>query len=59
MGRETGHNGLAQIGQVVGEAGHLIAAHPGVDEQHAGSASHDDRARLHGGPSACDLQSLP
>jgi hypothetical protein len=42
MRREARHDGLARIGQVVGEAGHLGALYPGVDEQHAGPALHDN-----------------
>jgi len=40
MRREPCHDGLARIGQVVREAGHFVAAHHGVDEQHAGPALH-------------------
>jgi hypothetical protein len=46
MRREACHNGLAQLGQVVGEAGHFVAFYPGVDEQHAGPALHDNRVVL-------------
>ena len=42
MRREACHNGLARIGQVVREAGHFVALYPGVDEQHAGPALHDN-----------------
>jgi hypothetical protein len=47
MRREAGHDGLAQIGQIVREAAHLVPAHPGVDEQHTGPALHDDGVGLH------------
>ena len=46
MRREASHDGLARIGQVVREAGHFVAVHPGVDEQHAGLALHDDGVAL-------------
>ena len=42
MRREAGHDGLARLAKVVREAGHLGARDPGVDEQHAGPALHDD-----------------
>ena len=41
MRREACHDGLAQLAKVVREAGHFVAAHPGVDEQHAGPALRD------------------
>jgi hypothetical protein len=40
------HNGLAQLAKVVREAGHLVALHPGVDEQHASPALHDNGVAL-------------
>ena len=46
MRREACHNGLARIGQVVREAGHFVAVHPGVDEQHASPAVHDNGVAL-------------
>ena len=46
MRREARHDGLARIGQVVREAGQLVAVHPGVDEQHAGPAVHDNGVAL-------------
>ena len=46
MRRKPGHNGLAQLAKVVREAGHFGAVHPGVDEQHAGPAVHDNGAAL-------------
>jgi hypothetical protein len=46
MRREARHDGLARIGQVVREAGQLVAVHPGVDEQHAGHAVHDNGVAL-------------
>ncbi len=74
MRREAHHNGLAQLAKVVREAGHFGAVHPGVDEQHAIPAVHDNGVALHelalvdqhtvrdlpqqGAPSACDLQPL-
>jgi hypothetical protein len=42
MRREACHNGLAQLGQVAREAGHFVACYPGVDEQHASPALHDN-----------------
>ena len=74
MRRKPCHNGLAQLAKVVREAGHLVALHPRVDEQHASPALHDDGVALeelvlvdqhtlsdlsqHGAPSACRLQPL-
>ena len=46
MRREACHNGLARIGQVVPETGHFVAVHPGVDEQHASPALHDNGVAL-------------
>ena len=46
MRRKPCHNRLARIGQVVREAGHFAAEHPGVDEQHAGPALHDNGVAL-------------
>jgi hypothetical protein len=42
MRREASHDGLAQLAKVVREAGHLGALDPGVDDQHAGPALHDN-----------------
>ena len=42
MRREACHDGLAQLAKVVREAGHFGALDPGVDEQHAGPALHDN-----------------
>ena len=42
MRRKPCHNGLAQLAKVVREAGHFGAVHPGVDEQHASPAVHDN-----------------
>jgi hypothetical protein len=74
MRREACHNGLARIGQIAREAGHFVVLHPGVDEQYASPALHDNGVALqelalvdqhtlrdlsqHGNPSACDLQPL-
>jgi hypothetical protein len=74
MRREARHNGLTRIGQVVRQAGHFGAVYPGVDEQHARPAVHDNGVALaelalvdqhtlrdlpqHGTPSACGLQPL-
>jgi hypothetical protein len=38
--REACHDGLARLAKVVREARHLVAGHPGVDQQHAGPALH-------------------
>ena len=46
MGREACHNGLAQLAKVVCEAGDFGAGHPGVDEQHASAALHDNGVAL-------------
>ena len=46
MRGEACHNGLARIGQVVRESGHFVAEHPGVDEQHASPAVHDNGVAL-------------
>ena len=46
MRREACHNGLAQLAKVVREAGHFVAVHPGVDEQHASPALHDNGVAL-------------
>jgi hypothetical protein len=46
MRREACHNGLAQLAKVVREGGHFVAVHPGVDEQHAGPALHDNGVAL-------------
>jgi len=46
MGRKPCHHGLAQLAKVVREGGHFIAEHPGVDEQHASPALHDNGVAL-------------
>src|SRR6202042_3472898 len=46
MRREPGHNGLAQLAKIVREAGHFVAEPPGVDEQHARPALHDNGVAL-------------
>jgi hypothetical protein len=46
MGREACRNGLARLAKVVREAGHFVAFYPGVDEQHAGPAVHDNGVAL-------------
>ena len=46
MRREACHNGLAQLAKVVREGGHFAAVHPGVDEQHASPAVHDNGVAL-------------
>src|SRR6266511_1118161 len=46
MRREACHNGLAQLAKVVREAGDFVAVHPGVDEQHASPAVHDNGVAL-------------
>ena len=46
MRREACHDGLAQLAKVVREAGHFVAVYPGVDEQHARPALHDDGVAL-------------
>ncbi len=46
MRRKPCHNGLAQLAKVVREAGHFVAVHPGVDEQHASPAVHDNGVAL-------------
>jgi hypothetical protein len=46
MRREACHNGLARMGQVVRQAGHFVVLYPGVDEQHAGAALHDNGVAL-------------
>jgi hypothetical protein len=40
------HNGLAQLAKIVREGGHFVAVYPGVDEQHAGPAVHDNGVAL-------------
>jgi hypothetical protein len=40
------HHGLAQLAEVVREGGHFGAGHPGVDEQHASPAVHDNGVAL-------------
>ena len=46
MRRKARDNGLTRIGKVVGEAGHFVLLHSGVDEQHARSAVHDNGIAL-------------
>ena len=46
MRRKPCHNGLAQLAKVVREAGHFVAVHPGVGEQHASPAVHDNGVAL-------------
>ena len=46
MRRKPCHYGLAQLAEVVREAGHFGAVHPGVDEQHASPAVHDNGVAL-------------
>src|SRR6266705_6507214 len=46
MRRKPCHNGLAQLAKVVREGGHFVAVHPGVDEQHASPALHDNGVTL-------------
>jgi hypothetical protein len=46
MGRKPGHDGLAQLAEVVREAVHFVAEHPGVDEQHASPAWHGNGVAL-------------
>ena len=46
MRRKPCHNGLAQLAKVVPEGGHFVAVHPGVDEQHASPAVHDNGVAL-------------
>src|SRR5258708_27088261 len=46
MRRKPGHNGLAQLAKVVREGGHFVTEYPGVDEQHAGLALHDNGVAL-------------
>jgi hypothetical protein len=47
MRREARHNGPAQLAKVVREAGDFGVVHPGVDEQHASPAVHDNSVALH------------
>ena len=46
MRRRGCHKGLAQLAKVVREGGHFVAVHPGVDEQHASPALHDNGVAL-------------
>jgi hypothetical protein len=46
MGRKPCHNGLAQLAKVVRKVGHFVNEHPGVDEQHASPALHDNGVAL-------------
>ena len=47
MRRKSCHNGLAQLAKVVRELNHFGALYPGVDEQHASPALHDNGVALH------------
>ncbi len=47
MRREARHNGPDQLAKVVREAGDFGAVDPGVDEQHASQAVHDNGVALH------------
>jgi diadenosine tetraphosphate (Ap4A) HIT family hydrolase len=44
--RKPCHNGPAQLANVVRDGGHFVAEHPGVDEQHASPALHDNGVAL-------------
>jgi hypothetical protein len=46
MRQEAGHDGLAQLAEVVREAGHFVPLPPGVGEQHTGPAVHDNGVAL-------------
>jgi hypothetical protein len=46
MRREPCHNGLAQLAKVVRDGDHFVARYPGVDEQHASLALHDNGVTL-------------
>jgi hypothetical protein len=46
VGRKSGHYGLAQLAKVVRDGGHFVAEHPGIDEQHASPALHDNGVAL-------------
>ena len=46
MGREARHNGLARLAKVISDGDHFGAGHPGVDEQHASPAVHDNGVAL-------------
>ena len=46
MRREACHYGVPQFRQVARENAHFILVHPGVDEQHASPALHDDGVAL-------------
>jgi AcrR family transcriptional regulator len=46
MGGKPSRHGLAQLAKVVREGGHFVAVHPGIDEQHASPALHDDGVAL-------------
>src|SRR5215218_5789650 len=74
MRRKPCHNGLAQLAKVIRDLDHFVVLYPGVDEQHATPALHDNGVALaelalvdqhtlrdllqHGAPSACSLQPL-
>jgi hypothetical protein len=42
MRREPCHNGLAQLTKVIRDGDHFVARYPGVDEQYASLALHDN-----------------
>ena len=46
MRRKPCRNGPAQLAKVAREGGHFVAEHPGVDEQHASPAVHDNGVTL-------------
>src|SRR5689334_14184668 len=46
MRRKPCHDGLAQLAKVARDGGHFVAEHPGVDEQHASPAVHDNGVAL-------------
>ena len=46
MRREAGHDGLALLVEVVSDGDHLVFRDPGVDQQRAGLALHDNGVAL-------------
>jgi hypothetical protein len=46
MRREACHDAVPQFSQVAHETGHFVLVYPGVDEQHASPALHDNRIAL-------------
>jgi hypothetical protein len=46
MRGEPCHNGLAQLTKVVRDGDHFVARDPGVDEQYAAPALHDNGVTL-------------